>query len=79
VQSLEVHPSIPGNDQFNGNSYDRKSGVKGGLATRKLQITAYSFGDESGSTLPAVVLKVRCPEDLHRERVKFDLKGLDLF
>jgi hypothetical protein len=79
VQRLDVRAVMPGNDQFNSNSSDRQSRVKSRQATRTVSITAYGFGDDSSVSLQSLALKVRCPQDLRRERVKFDLKGLDLF
>jgi hypothetical protein len=43
-----------------------------------MTIQGFGFGNEDASSLGALVLIVRCPEDLRREHVKFSLKGLDL-
>ncbi len=79
VQSLDVRAKMPGNDNFNTYSSDRRFTVQGGQATRTLAIQGFGVGDESGSSPASLVLVVRCPQDLRREQVKFELKGLDLF
>jgi len=78
VRCLDVRAKIPGNDQFNSNSSERNFSTKGGESTRTVAIQGYGFGDEETASHGAVVLIVRYPEDLRRERVKFNLKGLDL-
>ncbi len=77
VQRLDVRAKIPGNDSFNSYSSERRFNIKGGEATRGLTIQGYGLGDTSSQG--SIVLIVRYPEDLRRERVKINLKGLDLF
>jgi len=78
IQNLEVNLSLPGNDQFNSNSFDRSTRVTGKQATRTIQITGFTFTEGNDSSTNSLLLKVRFPQDLQRSRVKFDLKGLDL-
>lgn len=78
VRGMNLRASIPGNDRFNGNSSERNFSTKDGVSTRTLTIQGYSFGNEDPSLQASVVLTVRYPEDLRRERIKFKLKGLDL-
>ena len=54
--------------------------TKDNVSTRKFHLQAYSYSEEGeeDSTGPLSVV-VRFPEDQKRERVKFTLKGLDLF
>ncbi len=78
VRRLELRAKIPGNDRFNSNSSERNSSTKGGETTRTLTIQGYGYGEEGGLSPATVVLIVRYPADLRRERVKFNLKGLDL-
>jgi hypothetical protein len=78
VQHLDVSAKIPGNDNFNSNSSERQSSSKGGETTRTLMIQGYGISDEVASPPISPILIIRYPEDLRRERVKFELSGLDL-
>jgi len=78
VKRLDVRAKIPGNDQFNSYSSERQFNVKNKEATRLLSLQGYGFGDEASSSQDSLVLVIRYPEDLRRERVKFNLKALDL-
>lgn len=78
VQQLDVRAKIPGNDNFNSYSSDRHFNIKGEEATRTLTISGYGFGGEGALSQGEVVLIVRYPDNLRRERLKFELKGLDL-
>jgi hypothetical protein len=78
VRRLEVRAKIPGNDQFNSYSSDRNSSTKGGETTRTVNVQGYGFADGDTPVQNSPVLIIRYPEDLRRERVKFNLKGLDL-
>lgn len=78
VQRLDVRAKIPGNDNFNSYSSERRFNPKGQEATRTLTISGYGF-DNGGFPSPnEIVLVVRYPKDLRREHLKFELKGLDL-
>ena len=79
VQRLDVRAQIPGNNQFNSNTSERNFSAKGAESTRNINIQGYGFGDGEASSQEPVVLRIRYPEDLQRERVKFELKSLDLF
>jgi hypothetical protein len=78
VRGLDIRAKIPGNDRFNSNFSERNFSTKGGESTRTVAIQGYSFGSEDASGQESVVLMVRMPEDLRRERIKFNLKALDL-
>lgn len=78
IRSLELKAEIPGNHQFNSNSSDRGFHTRNGKSTRTISIQGYAWGDGNLSSQSPLVLVVRHPEDLHRERVHFNLKALDL-
>jgi hypothetical protein len=82
VKRLDFRAKIPDNDQFNSYVSDRESTTKNGQTTRNIDVQGYGIAalgsPDNTSPATAVVLVVRCPQDLRRERVKFELKGLDL-
>jgi len=53
--------------------------TKDKISTRKIQLQSYSYSEDGGQAAGPLSLVVRFPEDQKRERVKFSLKGLDLF
>jgi hypothetical protein len=77
VNRLEVRAKVAGNNQFNSYSSERQTGKKSGVTTRTIVLQGYGIADEA-ATPEAVRLTVRYPEDVRRERVRFELKGLDL-
>jgi hypothetical protein len=79
VRRLQVKAKIPGNDNFNSYSTQRSFNVHGKETTIPLNIQGYGFNSSGAISPKSVVLVVRFPEDLRRERVKFSLTGLDLF
>ena len=76
VQSLDFKAKIPGVEQMNSSVSERHFATKAGISTRSLSIQAYSFGEQQGAG--PILIVVRCPQDLKRERVKFKLSALDL-
>lgn len=78
VNRLELQARIPGNDQFTSFSSNRHAAGKNGQTARRIVLQGYGLGDPAAGSLDSVVLVVRLPEDLQRERVRFELKGLDL-
>ena len=78
VARLEVKAKNPENKQFNSYCSELNSSTKNGQTTRHLQIQAYGFGGDGNASTGSIVLTVRYPQDLQRERVKFELKALDL-
>jgi hypothetical protein len=88
VEHLDLRANIPGNEHFNSNFNERNSTTKGGTTTRTVNLNGYGERIEIDSNTgtpvsndgatQAIVLIVRYPDDLRRERVKFNLKGLDL-
>jgi len=81
VKQLEIQAKKPDSDQFNSNDSGGNSSTKNGLTTRKINIQAWNYegldNDATAST-NTIYLRIRNPQDLQRERVKFDLKALDL-
>jgi hypothetical protein len=77
IRRLDIQAKIPGSDDFSSYLSERNFSAKGGESTRTFSIQGYGNRDDSTSGTPLVLL-VRYPEDLRRERVNFKLKGLDL-
>jgi hypothetical protein len=77
IRQLDVQMHMPGNNQFNSNASDRRFRTAAGQSTRSIWVQGYAFGEEGAAT-GQVVLVIRCPQDLRRERVTIKLKGLDL-
>lgn len=78
VQRLDVRAKMPGNDNFNTYLSERRFNISGQEATRTLTINGYGLDSGTALSQGEVVLIVRYPKDLHRERLQFELKGLDL-
>jgi hypothetical protein len=78
VRRLDIQAKIPGTDNFNSYLSERNFSAKGNESTRTVSIQGYGFSDEGNSAEGSIILIVRYPEDLRRERVNFKLKGLDL-
>lgn len=79
VQGLDVQAGLPGNEDFNSNTNERNSNTKGGVTTRSLMLNGFIMSEGNSPALQgSLVLTIRSPQDLRRERVKFNLKGLDL-
>ncbi len=81
IRQIEVTTRVGDSDQrFMGNSSERGFTTKDKVSTRKFHLQSYSYS-EDGEAAAAGTLSVvvRFPEDQKRERVKFTLKGLDLF
>jgi len=77
VNRLEVRAKVPGDNQFSSYSSERQTGKKSGVTTRTIVLQGYGIADEA-PTPEAVRLTVRYPGDMRRERMRFELKGLDL-
>ena len=77
VKRIDFQTKIPGIDESNSSSNDRRLNTKAGISTRVIDIRVYNYSDQE----PAgpMVLVVRYPQDLRRERVQIKLTGLDLF
>jgi hypothetical protein len=78
IKRLVLQAKVPDNERMNTSSTERKFNEKGNEATRTLSLQGYTYDAGSGAAPGALVLVVRFPEDLKRERVSFKLKGLDL-
>jgi len=79
VQGLDVQARLPGNEEFNSNTNERNSTTKGGVTTRSLMLNGFIMSEGNSPAIQgSLVLTIRSPQDMRRERVKFNLKGLDL-
>ena len=68
------------NQGSSSTAYERNFITLAGQSTLTLQLQQFGVGDEEGENNKGPLsLIVRYPEDQRRERVKFALKGLDLF
>jgi len=79
IRQLEVQAMTSG--QRNANSWMNERGFKAKNAesTRNFTLQAYGMSEDGEAVSGPLSLVVRFPEDQKRERVKFRLKGLDLF
>jgi len=79
VAQLSFKIEIAGCD--NVNSYDSggRSRTKDKVTTRNANVSYSAHGRVGPWTQAAPALKVRYPDEMRRERVKFKLEGLDLF
>ena len=78
VRRLDIRAKIRGSDHFNSSFSERNFSTKGGESTRTVMLQGYSYSDEHSPVAGSIIVIVRYPEDLRRERVHFELKGLDL-
>jgi hypothetical protein len=78
IRQLELQCQKPGDPEFNTHANDMNFSTKTNGSIRTVNIQGYSYGEERGGGGP-IVLLVRNPDDLRRERVRFSLKDLDLF
>jgi hypothetical protein len=79
VRRLDIQAKIPGLDNFINNLLELNFKTKANESTRTVTIDGYGYGANNGPSTGPVVLMIRYPEDLRRERVNFKLKALDLF
>ena len=81
IRQIEMTTRVGDSDQRSmANASELGFTTKDKISTRKFQVQSYSYsedGEEADAGPLSVV--VRFPEDQKRERVKFTLKGLDLF
>jgi hypothetical protein len=78
VRDLDIQCKQPGAQSFNSYANDRRApSSSSSQTTRTLQIQCSSYGDE-GLNPESIILVVRCPDDLRRERVHIKLSNLDL-
>ncbi len=78
IRQLELQCQKPGSPDFNTHANERNFSTKAGQSTRNINLSGYSFGDDRNDG-GLMVLLVRNPDDLRRERVQFSLKDLDFF
>lgn len=78
IRQIELQAKYSGRYSNVANAYEQSFSTRDGKSTRTLQLNQYSGGNENeDAPMPGIVL--RFPEDQRRERVRFVLKGLDLF
>jgi hypothetical protein len=81
IRQLEVTARVGDSDQRSmAQASERGFTTKDNVSTRKFYLQSHSYSEdgEAAAAGPLSVV-VRFPEDQKRERVKFTLKGLDLF
>ena|GEM_PF-3151742 len=81
IQQIEVTARAGDSERRSmAHATERGFTTKDNVSTRKFQLQSYSYSEdgEDAEAGPLSVV-VRFPEDQKRERVKFTLKGLDLF
>jgi hypothetical protein len=78
IRQLELQCQKSNNPQFTTYANDLNFSTKAGQSTRTVNVQGYGFGEDNAGGDP-IVLLVRSPDDLRRERVRFSLKDLDLF
>jgi hypothetical protein len=78
IQRLDIQAKIPGSDGFNSNLSERKFTARNNTSTRSVTIQGYDSAGGNSSDTRQIVIIIRYPQDLKRERVSFKLKGLDL-
>lgn len=79
IRRFDLQLKLPGNKRFNAYSSDRNTASKAGQSTRAVEIQGNDYAsDVTGPAQSAsLLLVVRYPEDLKRERVQFRMTGLD--
>ena len=78
---LEIQTKKPDSDQFDGNDSGGKCQYQERTDHPQINLQAWSYeGQDNDATASTntIYLRIRYPQDLQRERVKFDLKALDL-
>jgi len=78
VRRLDIQAKIRGSDDFRSYLSEGNFSTKNGESTRTVAIQGYGFGDDANPEAGSLVVVVRYPEDLRRERLMFELKALDL-
>lgn len=77
VRDLDFQGRQPGARNFHSYANNRRSSSTSDKTSRTVQIQCSSYGDE-GLNPGAVILVIRYPDDLRRERVPIKLSNLDL-
>ena len=78
IQKLDIQAKIPGSDGFNGYLSERKFTARDNASIRTVGIQGYDSTGGNSPDLRQIVLVIRYPQDLKRERWNFKLKSLDL-
>ncbi|HEU0009118.1 MAG TPA: hypothetical protein VFT34_04795 [Verrucomicrobiae bacterium] len=81
IRQIEVTTRIGDSDQRSmAHASERGFTTKDNVSTRRFQLQSYSYSEDGEAAAPGTLsIVVRFPEDQKRGRVKFTLKGLDLF
>ncbi len=79
IRQIEIQGRIESNPASSIQANDRSFSTKDKVASRKFVLTAYHYGGGDDTAAGPLTIVARFPEDQKRERVKFTLKGLDLF
>jgi len=80
IRQIEVTARVGDSDERSAaHASDRSFTTKDNVSTRKFQLQSYSYSEDGQEAEGPLSVVVRYPEDQKRERVKFTLKGLDLF
>jgi len=77
IRQLELQCQQPGSQSFN--TYANEINFSTGTAESTRTISVQGYGFEEDGAGGSIVLVVRSPDDLRRERVRFSLKDIDLF
>jgi hypothetical protein len=78
IQQLELQCQTPSHADFNTDANEMNFTTKGTESTRTVNVQGYGFAEENADGA-SLILVIRNPVDLRRERVRFSLKDLDLF
>ena len=78
IRQLELQCQQPGSQSFNTYANEMNFSTRAAESTRTINVQGYGF-EEDGAGGSSIVLVVRSPDDLRRERVRFSLKDIDLF
>ncbi|NQT85372.1 hypothetical protein HQ560_01320 [bacterium] len=79
VDQLRCSLGFPGIESMNSYVQESSSQSNAGRTTRTLKVAYHHYGSEAAPNRDALVLTVRVPTDVRRERVKFVLKDIDLY
>ena len=79
TRRLDFQVKAPGTEHSSSNVMQQNAKTSGNQTVRTLTVSYYAFGSRGEASATPVVLVVRLPEEIKRERVKFTMKSLDLF
>ncbi len=79
VKQLDLQLTLPGIEHMSCNPNSDRSKADGQQTTRTVTLNYYFFGAKGAPNLDQLALEVRLPDEVRRERIRFTLKGLDIF